>query len=56
MNIVLKMDGSMVIYLSPEEIDRQIDFLSSVEPKNERESNEISRLMLQVVGNKWSKS
>lgn len=51
MEFLLQFDGSLLVRFKPNEIDEQIEFLSSIEPTTEEDSEIVSRLLDQVVTN-----
>ena len=45
MKTSLLIDGSLVVTYSPEEIEKQLEWLYSLTPKDRKEFEEISRLI-----------
>ena len=55
MEFLLKFDGSLIVRFSPEEVDSQIEFLSSIEPSNENDSEIVSNILMMVIDNSKKK-
>lgn len=55
MEFLLKFDGSLIVRFSPEEVEAQIEFLSSVEPSTEQDSEIVSSILLMVIDNSKKK-
>lgn len=51
MEFLLQFDGSLLVRFKPNEVEEQIEFLSSIEPTSEEDSETISRLIDKVIEN-----
>jgi len=55
MEFLLKFDGSLIVRFTPEEVDSQIEFLSSIEPSNDDDSETVSNILMMVIDNSKKK-
>lgn len=51
MEFLLQFDGSLLVRFKPNEVEAQIDFLSSIEPSSEEDSEIVSSLLQMVIEN-----
>lgn len=51
MEFLLQFDGTLLVRFKPNEVSEQIEFLSSIEPTSEEDSETISRLLDEVIRN-----
>ena len=49
MKFLLRFNGEFVVAFEPHEIERQIEFLMSIEPETEEDSEVINAILLQVI-------
>lgn len=49
---MLMFDGTLMVGFDPDEVEGQIEFLSSVEPANEEDADKLHAVLLQVIENK----
>lgn len=55
MEFLLKFDGSLIVRFTPEEVDSQIEFLSSIEPSSDDDSETVSNILMMVIDNSKKK-
>lgn len=51
MKFLIRFSGELVVAFEPHEVERQIEFLTSIEPETEEDSEVISAILLQVIDN-----
>lgn len=44
-------DGTLMVGFEPHEVEQQIEFMMSVEPTNEEDSEVLNAILLQVIDN-----
>lgn len=44
-------DGTLMVGFEPHEVEGQIEFLTSIEPSNEEDSEVLNKILLQVIEN-----
>jgi len=52
MEFLLQFDGSLLVRFKPHEVEAQIEFLSSIEPTSDEDSEIVSNLLQMVIENK----
>jgi len=55
MEFLLQFDGSLLVRFKPQEVESQIEFLASIEPTSEEDSEIVSNLLLMVIDNSKKK-
>lgn len=51
MKFLITFDGTLLVGFEPHEVEGQIEFLSSIEPTNEEDSETLQAILLQVIEN-----
>ena len=51
MKFLLMFDGTLMVAFEPHEITEQIEFLASIEPTNEEDSEMLQSILFKVVDN-----
>lgn len=51
MKFLLRFDGELVVAFENHEVERQIEFLLSIEPETEEDSEVIQAMLLKVIDN-----
>lgn len=51
MKFLLMFDGTLMVGFEPHEVEGQIEFLTSIEPSNEEDSEVLNKILLQVIEN-----
>lgn len=51
MKFLLRFNGELVVAFEPHEVERQIEFLISIEPETEEDSEIIQAMLLKVIDN-----
>ncbi len=55
MEFLLQFDGTLLVRFKPQEVESQIEFLSSIEPTSEEDSEIVHNLLLMVIDNSKKK-
>lgn len=48
-------DGTLMVGFEPDEVESQIEFIMSVNPTNEEDSETLNKILLQVIENDKAK-
>ena len=51
MEFLLQFDGSLLVRFKPHEVEQQIEFLASIEPSSDEDSEVVSNLLQMVIAN-----
>lgn len=55
MKFLLMFDGTLMVGFEPDEVESQIEFIMSVNPTNEEDSETLNKILLQVIENDKAK-
>lgn len=51
MKFMLMFDGTLMVGFEPHEVESQIEFLMSINPQDENDSETLNAILLQVIEN-----
>lgn len=51
MKFLITFDGTLLVGFEPHEVEEQIEFISSINPTNEEDSEILNKILLQVIEN-----
>jgi hypothetical protein len=51
MKFLITFDGTLLVGFEPHEVEEQIEFIMSINPTNEEDSEILNKILLQVIEN-----
>jgi hypothetical protein len=51
MKFLITFDGTLLVGFEPHEVEEQIEFIMSINPTNEKDSEILNKILLQVIEN-----
>lgn len=51
MKFLITFDGTLLVGFEPHEVEEQIEFIMSINPTNEEDSEKLQAILLQVIEN-----